>query len=193
MEGGMSVQLRPFREVSAHGLQICSTTHLPCSPVQLVIVGCMVSGSATRRTIQHCAIWGSLQVGANSQRTRPTRLGRRDGTTAGRERPHSPLCNFHQNASDQDCGLQSCRGRVSSGRRRNLSGNCPQSARNTSQWIWAERVDLATSLDGTTCRRKTLHRINPQEAHLLAARQRYPNSAAYRSHMRSEHDKGALQ
>jgi len=188
----MSVRLQQFRESCTDGLQIYSTSHLPCGPVQRVIFGCIVSGSAARRTFQYCAIRGSVQVGAKSQRTGPKRLGCPDGTTAVRERPHSTLCNFHQNTSDQECGLQSCRGRVSSGGGRILSGNCPQSARNPSQRIWAERVDLAASLNGTIRGWKILHRVNPQEAQLLAATHRYPNSNAYRSHMRSEHDKGVL-
>ena len=193
MGRGMSVQLRPFGETCGHGLQILSMSHLSSSPLQLAILGCIVTGPAARRTFQYCAIWGSVQVGTESQRAGPKRMGCRDGATAGRERTRSTLCDFHQNASDQECGLQSCRGRVSSGRGRIFSGNGSQSSRNTGQCVWAERVDLAAGLNGTTCRRKILHRINPQEAHFLAVTRRHSKSTAYRSHVRSEHDRGALR
>ncbi len=173
MGRGMSVQLRPFRKTTVHDPQIFSMSHHSCSPLQPVILGCVVTGSTAgstaRRTIRHCAFWGSVQVGAEPQRTGSKRMGCRDGTTAWRERTCSPLCDFHQNACDQECGIQSCRSRVSKGRGRIHSGNCPQSSRITSQCLWAERVDLAASVNRTTCRRKLLHRPHPQEAHLLAA------------------------
>jgi len=193
MGRGMSVQLRPFRKTAVHGRQIFSMSHHSCSPLQPVTLGCVVTGSIAGRTFRHGPFWRSVQVGAEPQRTGSKWMGCRDGTTAWRERTRSPLCDFHKNASDQECGIQSCRSRVSKGRGRIHSGKCPQPSRNTSQCLWAERVDLAASVNRTTCPRKLLHRPHPQEAHLLAATRRYSNSTAYRGYVCSEHDRGGLR
>ena len=192
MERGMSVQLRRFRVTTVHGLQIFSISHHSGSPLQPVILGCTVTGSTAHRTSRHCAIWRSVQVGAEPQRIGPKRMGCRDGTTAGREWTRSTLCDFHQNASDSECGLQSCRGRVSVGGGRILSRSCSQSARNTSECLWAERVDLTPSLNRKACRWKFLRSGNPQEAHLLAAIRRDSTSTASGCLMCSEQGKGAL-
>jgi hypothetical protein len=54
-------------------------------------------------------------------------------------------------------------------------------------------VDLAASVNRTTCRWEVLHRPHPQEAHLLAVTRRYSNSTAFRGHVCSELDGGGVR